>query len=468
MRNYSYKKPNGARVTVNPVGEVNLKTGEGVGGYAYSVCSYNFDLSRGDMRDGVGIADLQPTVGNTPSKPLKVYFYKRFNPSSGACDDRIMTYCADGYIYERSVSGGSLSKVAGLHFNSAPAGECYNFNGEDVIIFSCKSGGMLIYNGLSVTAAPTAPTVSSMCVHGERLFLTDGAENNSLWFSDDFDPTNWNISLSEAGFIDMSGFRGRLLKVISFGGYLYVFRSYGITRVTAYGDQNGFSVSDLYVSSGKIYENSVTVCGDCVLFFASDGLYRFDGLSAKRISDPYRDFIDFSFDAVKGVYFNGRAYFIMRMKFEDENAVCLLRLDPKNYADYYFVRGAEISDMVVIGGENSYKLCLLSSDGRLSELADTATAYGVPLTKAWLGKLGDFGLPAKRKLLEKLSLYSDGDINVVVTADDRKYAYAVAGKPCKSELRPLVTGDRFSVKITSKELNAKVVGLTLAFRYYDE
>ena len=110
-----------------------------------------------------------------------------------------------------------------------------------------------------------------MCVHGERLFLTDSSNHNSLWFSDDFDPTNWNVSLSEAGFIDMIGEKGRLLKVISFGGYIYVFRSYGITRVTAYGNQKSFSVADLFVSSGKIRGESITVCGDCVLFFASDG-----------------------------------------------------------------------------------------------------------------------------------------------------------------------------------------------------
>ncbi len=468
MRGYSYKQPKGSRIKVNPVGEVNVKTGDGVGGYAYSVCSYNFDLSHGDMRDGVGLTTLSPAMASPPSALRKVYFYKRFHPSTGIADDRIMFWCGDGYIYERLVAGGSLNKISGLYFLNEPVGVCYNYNGEDVIMFSTKSGGLAIYNGETVTVSDTAPGVSSMCIHGERLFITDGAVNNSLWFSDDFDPANWNISLSEAGFIDMSGFRGRLLKVVSFGGYLYVFRTYGITRVTAYGEQSGFSVSDLYVSSGKIFGNSITVCGDSILFLASDGLYRFDGLSTKRISDPYAEYIDFNFDGVKGVYFNGKAYFMLKVVFESVSTGCMLRIDPKNYSDYYFIRGAVINDIEVIGGENAYKLCVVTSEGRAYELSDTGRIYGVPTTKVWLGKFGDFGISAGRKLLEKVTLYTDKNITVTVTVDDKKYDFAVSGKVSRSDIRPLVSGDRFSIKITCGELNARIVGLTLAFRYYDE
>ena len=371
------------------------------------------------------------------------------------------------YIYEKSVSSGTVNKISELYFTSTPIGVCYNYNGEDVIMFSTNESGLYIYNGDSVTVAENSPGVTSMCIHSERLFITDGLVNNSLWFSDDFDPENWNISLSEAGFIDMSGLRGRLLKVISFGGYLYVFRTYGITRVTAFGEQSDFSVSDLYVASGRIFGDSITVCGDCILFLASDGLYRFDGLSTTRISDPYIEYIDFNYEDVKGVYFNGRAYFLLKVFFEGASEVCLLRIDPKDYSDYYFICGMHFSDIEVIGGENVYKLCAISQSGMAYELTDEGVMQNTPTTKVWLGKFGDFGVK-RRKLLEKITLYSDTDIVVTVTADDRKQNFAVSGKVYESEIRPLIAGNRFSVKITASKLNAKIVGMMLTLRYYDE
>ena len=273
---------------------------------------------------------------------------------------------------------------------------------------------------------------------------------------------------SEAGFIDMIGEKGRLLKVISFGGYIYVFRSYGITRVTAYGNQKSFSVADLFVSSGKIRGESITVCGDCVLFFASDGLYRFDGLSAVRISDAYKESIDFSFGKVRGAYYNGRAYFVVKAVFEGESENCLFNVDPKNYSEYYFIKGGKPVDVTVAGGVNDYELLLASGDGKILRLTDECATAGVPNTKIWLGKFGDFGFTAKRKLLSEISFYSATALQIEVSADGRTKVYGVKGKIERQIIRPNLTADRFSVKVKCTEKGARVVGLTLKLRYYDD
>lgn len=464
LRRISYAAPTSATVTINPLCETSDKYGDGVGGYAYSACSYNFDVSHGDLRCCKGFKSCGIT--GFPAKPLKVYFYRRFN-ASGAADDRILFYCANKYICDYNTITGTFKIVAALRYSSAPQGVCYNFNGEDVIIFSSDGGDMKVYDGENVSSVTGAPSVSSMCVHNERLFLTDGAQNNSLWFSDDFDPTNWNVSLSEAGFIDMSGYRGRLLKVISFGGYLFVFRSFGITRVTAYGDQSAFSVNDLFVSSGKIYGNSITVCGDCVLFFASDGLYRFDGLTARRISDDYRDFTDLTYGGVKGEYYGGRAYFILKAKFDGVTDTAILAVNPKNNSDYHFIRGAAADDIAVIAGENDYRLVILANE-KLHFLCDESAICGVEPEKVWLSKFGDFGLKAKNKLLDRISFYTDKSATVTVRADDKIKTFTVKGGAKKREISPKMTGDRFSVKIKCTEAESKVVGLRLKFRYYDE
>lgn len=143
---------------------------------------------------------------------------------------------------------------------------------------------MYVWDGVNAPyRVENAPDITSMALHYERLFVTVDGEKNAVWFSDDLDPTNWDASLAGGGFIQLIDERGSLNRVISYGGYVYVFRDYGISRITAFGAQTEFSVSNLFVSSGRIYPGSVALCGDTVLFLAEDGLYAFDGVSTVKM-----------------------------------------------------------------------------------------------------------------------------------------------------------------------------------------
>ena len=88
-----------------------------------------------------------------------------------------------------------------------------------------------------------------MCLHYERLFAVVGGERNRLAFSANLEPTDWTEDLSSGGFIEMQDERGGLNRVISYNDYIYVFRDFGVARVSAYGDQTDFSVSQLFISS---------------------------------------------------------------------------------------------------------------------------------------------------------------------------------------------------------------------------
>ena len=76
MNGYSYASPQLAKITVNPLGEVNGKAGEGVGGYGYSVASYNFDTGKGDLRDGKGFSVIS---GFLPYAAKRIYYYRRIS-----------------------------------------------------------------------------------------------------------------------------------------------------------------------------------------------------------------------------------------------------------------------------------------------------------------------------------------------------------------------------------------------------
>lgn len=67
-----------------------------------------------------------------------------------------------------------------------------------------------------------------------------------------------------------------------------------------------------------------------------------------------------------------------------------------------------------------------------------------------------------------MSFYTDGNVTVEINADGAVRSYFVAGKKTRSVIRPDIRADRFSVKIKSTEVNARVVGLTLRLSYYDD
>lgn len=238
--------------------------------------SYNLSGKTGALRECGGFSaftlpfdgkETEVTIGNKAI--TKVWYYRRFDLPTRKNDDRILLLSEDKRLYNIYINGLDLgvSLVDERQFEETPEALNYRLNGEDVMIFCSGKDKMRVYNGVDTpTVIDDAPALSSICVHGERLFATSPDTLNTLWFSDDLDPTNWNISLDEAGFVEMADENGALLKVLSFFNYVYVFRSYGITRFYATGEQSRFSLMHLFVSSDRIIGDTVCVCGDRILF----------------------------------------------------------------------------------------------------------------------------------------------------------------------------------------------------------
>lgn len=461
------KKQKKARVDFGRFYGVDLRSDGEVGGYNRAEMSYNCSTLDGSIKTSYGLKSLNDKYISPPNEMIaSIYYFRHSDYQTGKRDDRIIAYTDSGKTYEVSISGGQFTEISGLTFNNRPIGVCYNYNSTDVIIFSAEDEGIKIYDGNSVTVVSDAPSVTSMCVHSERLFITSGGVDGALWFSDDFDPTNWNVSLNEAGFIDMSDDRGEMLCAVAFGGYVYVFRSYGVSRVTAYGDQTEFSVSHLLVSCGKIAKNTITVCGDCIMFFASDGLYRFDGYNAVRISDPWFKLIDTSSNLTKGVYFNGYAYYLMDFIISGKKVRGIFRINPSG-TDYQFIYVAVLIDVVVMGGEDFYKLFAIERmTGCLGEICQGGGWGGEPLPMAWKSKETDFGIKAVDKNLVKVSFYATAPVTFSLWVDGKKHVYNTTETNKRCQIFPNVKGSKFSFMIEVREVEAEVSGLTLDFAYY--
>ncbi|MBQ7373340.1 MAG: hypothetical protein IJW64_02105 [Clostridia bacterium] len=467
VKKLNLRSPKNARVDFGRFYGVDLRLDGEVGGYNRAEMSYNCSVLDGSLKTSLGLKSLNdkyiPPVDDLISS---VYYFRHSDYQTGVRDDRIIAYTDTGNMYEVSIDGGEFTIIKGLTFNNQPIGVCYNYNSSDVIIFSAEGEGIKIYDGEKVTVVSDAPSVTSMCVHSERLFITSGGVDGALWFSDDFDPTNWNVSLNEAGFIDMSDDRGEMICAVAFGGYVYVFRSYGVSRVSAYGDQSEFSVSHLLVSCGKIIKNTITVCGDCIMFFASDGLYRFDGYNAVKISEPWFNLVDTSPEWVKGVYYNGYTHYLLYFTIDGVKVRGVFRINPSG-TDYQFIYVAALIDIAVISGENCYKLFAVERmTRRLGELCKGGGWGGDPLPMAWKSKQTDFGIKAREKILKKVSFYATAPVTLTVWVDGEEHSYQIDEYKKRCQIRPNLKGSKFAFKIFLREVEAEVSGLTLDFAYY--
>jgi hypothetical protein len=75
---------------------------------------------------------------------------------------------------------------------------------------------------------------------------------------------------------------------VQLGDYFYGFRERGIVKIAAKSSALDFEVKEIAVAGGRIFEGSVAACGDKIFFLAEEGLFVFDGKSAKRILENMR------------------------------------------------------------------------------------------------------------------------------------------------------------------------------------
>ena len=414
--------------------------------YAYN--TYNFDISNGALKDGLGIQELSAShLGKLQEliypqgEIMAVWQYYRYDFLLLRRDDKLIIYMSNGYLYYMDIFGEDVdfTKIESSFFSSSPNFLNYRLNSEDVLIVTSPTDEMLIWNGVEdAYRVAEAPKIASMTIHYERLFATSTGESNQIWFSKELDPINWDINLESAGFIEMNDERGALLNVMSFLDYVYVFREFGITRISAYADQTQFFVSHLFTSSGRICKNTVTLCGDHVIFLTSSGLYAFDGLQTYRILDEIASAIT-DIDNARSVFYNGKYYLACKFDFSDGqkvlcensahicNAVIEYDTIKKSYILY---RGIDINSFLVLK-IGSKELLTFTSQGEqsgfLSVFSQGGQYYNSDFIKVWQSPYTDLGRGDYIKTLKAIYLVSHTTCEIIINADGKEQKIQVQG-----------------------------------------
>lgn len=467
---------------------VNSSLDEGKIPVTFAKESFNFDFSKGALKNSIGfhegLLELFDENYRASAKTeldaigdiIRVYVFKRYNKESGARGDKLLFLSSDLSLFILDLAGGNhgFSRVRNVTFSSVPLAVNFRLGGEDVLVFASQTDNMVVYDGVNMPyEVLDAPKVSSLDIHYERLFVTSTDEKARVLFSDDLDITNWSLSLEEAGFIEMVDERGALNRVVSFNDYLYIFRDYGISRLTAFGDQAGFSVSHLFSLGAKIYPESVAVAGDRIIFLSSNGLYSFDGYSCTKILSNLDSLISQNNECSKAAYFMGKYYLSLNMNFKssdlfDETGFAcnaLLEFDPVT-KKYKIVRGVDIVSIspVVSGGieklyvsaransSQPYRVFLLDNSGKFGDSV---------LPKRWKSDKWDFGTQ-KQKALRVLSVNADAGIVVKIVADGTKEKTIVTSAG-QNRISLLLSGFSFELDISSSQENSTIYSMNFEF-----
>lgn len=380
-------------------GKTDCRTAPSVLPLDTSPLTYNFDMTSGALRAGYG-TELHASV---PQRAARYWVYKFYSEKAAKYVEQYIFQMANGLIQYYDPDKDRAIYLSGKQYPPISA-FTYRLNSVDTFFFIGKDQKLTSWDGTNFITHQSSPSISSMALHYERLFVTSATEPTKVFFSDDLDPTNWQISSDGAGFIELLDERGFLNKVVSFGSYLYIFRDHGISRVTAYGDQREFAAVNLFVTAGRIFPSSIATCGSVIMFLASDGLYVFDGYECKRVLYGYDGLINAD-DDCSCEYFNGKYYLACKMNFGDNKTVgCesaeyktngLIVYDPMT-GESSLSRGLNITFMhtCTYNGED-FLMCNESGTGCV--ITRCGARCGTALPKHWESPMSDFGIPQAEK-----------------------------------------------------------------------
>lgn len=365
-----------------------------------------------------------------------VYQYERYDGE--VSDDRLIVYLSDGRLYSLAVDkrnndpiliSSSVAKVYGAY--------SYRLGEEDVMIIT-TADGFYILNDKTLTRVENAPDVVDMCIHLERAFAVTSSQPYKLWFSSNLNPSDWSISQDGGGYIEFSKDNGELKKVVSFLGYVYLFREYGIERITAYADQSEFENRTVYACNDRIFPNTVAVCGDKIIFMSDTGLHYFDGLNVRKIDDVIsrEDFSNRGDKAVatyyKGNYLlsvyvkrfdrdeykNSMPYVyqnnvIICLSLDDGNVSVMSEYDVSAFCVYKSKKGSNLIMTLYYEAQSDLLRMIVLDEERCGRIG-SVTYYN------WETGMSDVGYADKRKLLKDITLSIKGTTFVTVMLDDKE------------------------------------------------
>ncbi len=457
------------RITVGFEGLAN-SVDESIAGFEYAVNCKNFAFEKGVINGKIGIdaagghfntniyydTHTYPTFA-ADKGIKKTFYFRRKDPDTGALDDRIVCVLSDGTVWNTKIFAlDTWHQFENFIIQYGSDAVNYNYKSEDVLLVAAENVGMFVVRPDRVTYLDKAPKFTSVTVHNERVFGTLNEKKNQVWFSDDFDPDNWTISSTEAGYIDFADDLGNAIKVVSFLNFLFVFRDYGIMRLTAYGDQNDFIMKKVFTDTGRIYKDSIALCGDKIMFCAEDGVYAFDGYEAVKVGKEFPKIVDKR--TLCAGYLENKYYLACRLSQpEDLTNDSVIRFDTET-KDISVLTDVKVAGFCCLkSAKDDILLCCFSDDNKnkLGMMSESGKVFETVTAKVYESPENTLGSPYY-KTIRGASVFTQYPITLKAILDGKEYKFNIAAKDTQQYIPIEKCGIRVKFKIEAQTAHAYV------------
>ena len=473
------------KIVISPVKDINLKfdkffqvfnplKDENLLSFKDASVYYNFRVEDGSLKTGYGIKDLtfkdmldQDYVLKSGDRVVtEIWTTRWLNNVNTAPADYIFYMLDDGKIYYTNLEYPEFTFSMTTIFNQVPEMTKIRQNLLEAFVFTSPSDNLVLLNQTSETTYSSIPKVFDACYHYNKLFAITAQTRNALVYSSETEITNWTNQNTYR--IDFTDDRGRPLKIMSFHDNLYVFREFGITKVSPYSVESDFSIEHLYQSSSYIYPETITICGEDVVFLTRDGLYSFNGSKVRRLNYNLIDMIqnDETSQPCAGA-FKGKYFLACKMSFdnnmvgcEEESYVnnCILIFDFfKNSIEV--VRGVDVKKFSELNSKNFNKLCLIfrgTLSTKIGELTENGSIFGNQYLSCWRSAYCDLNYTEKLKHIKEVKLISNENSILKIQSDTETKTYNLTGSPNIQRLKTDVKGKMFKFIFESSALQQKI------------
>lgn len=407
--------------------------------WEYSPECYNFAFRDGVLTGEIGLdagrgfyPDVPESRWTLPDLPegaqgiTKMFHYRRRGTSRH--DDRLVIQTFSGAFYYVTLFAPDTEwhEIEGLTATYPASAVNYNYDNKDILILSGEDLPMSILDDETVSEVVNAPRLTSLTVHGERVFGVYNGTLGSVWFSDNMNPTDWSVSGDTGGYIGFADDWGDTTRLVSFAGYLYIFREHGIYRLTAYGDQSDFLLKKVFTCAGRIYEDTIALCGDRILFLDDEGVKTFDGYDVARVDVPLPELI---FRRNCKATYSGNSYYLAALAdlwdytlsgVYDCNIVVRYDLGTK---DTSVLAGCDVRHITTLRAHGSDVVAIAcNTTGRceiVAMMSESGKAYGVPTLKIYRTPYNTLAYDGIKTVRDVTLTVTGGQLTFRLKADGR-------------------------------------------------
>ncbi|MBQ8431033.1 MAG: hypothetical protein IJX26_03740 [Clostridia bacterium] len=437
--------------------------------------SYNFNSKNKILKNGVGVSDLKVLNSLTDKTSLtldtsnlnttylnKLLYFKQYFPTSGRPQHRLLLHGSDNKLYVNQMYNGLsiFSWIYSLEFETPPICLTYKLNGADTIIL-CSDEKMVVWTtNLAPYEVSDVPLISSMCISNGVLFCTLKKESGKVWFCTSLNPELIGTASEYANYFTLDDERGSCRKILTFKENLYVFRDYGITRINYY-SPSSISTTQVYLSDSLIYADTITVCGDSIMFLTKDGVYSFNGTSVKKVCLNVEELLDKDNSFTQGCSLQDKYYLALKLNFNDNKTILCENGDFKNNAllvvnlqDYSFeiVRGIDIKSMLALKADKEEKVVVTFNSGEVNKLAelDNSGKYFVENLPKFFSTGKIYAEDLSKMVIRKFVVDCSAGINFKIITNSQTKEF-VSTKKGINKFETILPCENFHIELNSTE-----------------